>query len=286
MLTKYHLNYPFMENPIQYNNTFLAQIGRLHCMPEEKIEKHSHLDWYELTIVIEGEGVISTNDEPVSVSKGDIYLSFPGDFHEIVSSYDKPLKYDFFSFNTKNPIIKKELKKIVLQTHFCKQRLFRDEAVSSAVSFCISEISSNKKYQTEVLSLALEETLFLIIRNFDENKENSSRLSINANDELCFQIMHYIDTHIYSIESLSKLSNVFGFNYSYLSKLFKTTTGRTISDYYQTRRLDAAKLLIFEKKLKINQIAELLNYSSLYSFSKAFKNRYHISPSHYLRYQK
>ena len=282
MKTKYHLSYPFIENPVQYHNTLLVQIGRRHCMPEEKIEKHSHLDWYELTIVIEGEGIILTNDEPVNVSKGDIYLSFPCDFHEIVSSSDKPLKYNFFSFNTKNELIKKELKRIALQTHFCEQRVFRDESVSSAVSFCVSEISTNKKYKTELLSLTLEKTLFLIIRNFDENKTKHTRLNVNANDELCFQIMHYIDTHIYSIENLSELSNVFGFNYSYLSKLFKNTVGKTISNYYQTKRLGAAELLMSEKKLKISQIAELLNYSSLYSFSNAFKSKYGISPSHYL----
>ena len=56
----------------------------------------------------------------------------------------------------------------------------------------------------------------------------------------------------------------------------------SFSDYYQTRRLDMAKLLILEKKLKINQIAETLNYSSLYSFSKAFKSKYGGSPSRYL----
>ena len=282
MQKKYHLNYRFSEQPVLYNDTRLIQIGRRHCSPDEIIEKHVHINWYELTIAIEGSGTIITNDEPVNISKGDIYLSFPCDFHEIISSSDAPLKYDFISFNSNNPTIKKELKRIVYETYFCEQRVFRDEAVSSAVSLALSEISLKKKYHTEVLSSVLEQTLFLIIRNFDKNKNEHKKLSINAADELCFQIMHYIDTHIHAITNLADLSRVFRFNYSYLSKLFKNTTGKTISDYYQTRRLDTARLLIIEKKLKINQIAETLNYSSLYSFSKAFKSKYGVSPSHYL----
>ena len=57
----------------------------------------------------------------------------------------------------------------------------------------------------------------------------------------------------------------------------------TISDYYHTRRLDAARMLINEKKLRVTQIAEMLNYSSLYSFSTAFKNKFGASPREYLK---
>lgn len=281
MQKKYHLNYRFEDQPSMYKDIHLEQIGRRHCSPREIIGKHAHINWYELTIAIDGKGTVITNDEPKTISKGDIYLSFPGDFHEIISSSEDPLKYDFLSFSTKNLSLKKELKKIVAETLSCDQRIFRDDAVRSAVSFAISEISSDKKYCTEVLSSILEQILFLVIRNFDENKKEYKKKNINAADELCFQIMHYIDTHIHSITSLSNLSRVFRFNYSYLSKLFKNTTGRSISDYYQTRRLDMARLLILEKKLKIHQIAETLNYSSLYSFSKAFKSKYGVSPSNY-----
>lgn len=282
MQKKYHLNYRFEDQSSMYKDIHLEQIGRRHCSPGEIIGKHAHIDWYELTLAIDGEAIVATNDEPKTISKGDIYLSFPGDFHEIISSNEAPLKYDFLSFSTKNPVLKKEFKKIVSETLTCDRRIFRDDAVRSAVSFAISEISSDKKYRTEVLSSILEQVLFLVIRNFDENKKEYKKKNINAADELCFQIMHYIDTHIHSITNLSDLSRVFRFNYSYLSKLFKNTTGRSISDYYQTRRLDMARLLILEKKLKIHQIAETLNYSSLYSFSKAFKSKYGVSPSHYL----
>ena len=281
MQKKYHLNYRFSDQPVLYNDTHLIQIGRRHCAPDEIIEKHAHIDWYELTIAIEGKGTVITNDKAESISKGDIYLSIPGDFHEIISSNDAPLKYDFISFKSDNSTIKKELRKIVSDTYFCDLRVFRDDAILSAVSLAISEISSKKKYYIEILSSTLDQLLYLMLRNFDKNKVNHKTKSINAADELCFQIMHYIDTHIYSITNLADLSHVFRFNYSYLSKLFKSTTGKTISDYYQTRRLDMAQLLIIENKLKIRQIAETLNYSSLYSFSKAFKNKYGISPSHY-----
>ena len=283
MHKKYHLNYSFIETPVYYKDTMLIQLGRLFCMPSETIEKHAHINWYEITLVSDGEGVILTNDIPSNVSKGDIYLSYPGDFHEIRSSADNPLKYDFFAFNTKNPEMKKELKNIISTMYYYEQRIFKDELIHSTVSAAIAEISSKQEHYSDILCSLFEQTLFYLIRNFKISKNPPQHIHTVPSEELCFQIMHYIDTHIYSIERLSVLAEKFKYNYTYLSDLFKKTTGNTIANYYNTRKLDAARLLLNEKKFKINQVSEMLNYSSLYSFSKAFKNKYGISPKYYMQ---
>lgn len=280
---KYHIDYSFLENPILYGDTMLIQLGRLYCTPSFSTDKHAHINWYELTIVTEGEGIILTNDIPETVKKGDIYLSYPGDFHQILSSKTNPLKYDFFSFNSKAPEIKDKFRRISESTrHYC-QRIFRDEQIASTVSTAIREILSKQPYHNEILTSLFEQILFYILRDFSSIKVSPQKKHTLSADELCFQLMHYIDTHIYSIESLSVLSEKFNYNYSYLSDVFKKTTNNTLANYYRSRRLDAAQLLLNEGVLKINQIAELLKYSSLYAFSKAFKEKYGISPKHYLK---
>lgn len=264
----------------------LVQLGRLYCSPGEEIAKHAHIDWYELTVVTDGEGVIATNDVPTKVKRGDIYLSHPGDFHQIVSSTDKPLKYDFFSFNTKNPEIRAELKRIVTTDCSYDDRVFSSSQIVSSVSLAIAELSSKLSYSSEILSCIFEEILYLIVRNFNSQEALSESKRSHSADKLCLQIMHYIDTHIYTIDNLTVLSEKFSYNYSYLSNMFKKCTGDTILNYYQTRRLDAAKLLLNEGKVKVNHVAEMLKYSSLYSFSKAFKNKFGISPKHYAMQQR
>ena len=72
-----------------------------------------------------------------------------------------------------------------------------------------------------------------------------------------------------------------GYSYGYLSALYKKTTSNTLSDYYRNKKLELAKHLVIEKKLKIGEIAEILNYSSVYAFSKAFKNKFGVSPEKY-----
>ena len=77
-----------------------------------------------------------------------------------------------------------------------------------------------------------------------------------------------------------KLLDQFNYNYNYLSALFKKTTGKKISEYYQSRRLETARTLLNSKK-KIGEVSEMLNYSSPFAFSKAFKRSFGVSPKQY-----
>ena len=62
-------------------------------------------------------------------------------------------------------------------------------------------------------------------------------------------------------------------------------TDSTLADYYRNRRLEAARLLIAQGDLSITHIADLLNYSSIYTFSRAFKDKYGVSPEQYRKGQ-
>lgn len=283
-MNKYHIDYHYLDAPFYFGNTLFVQLGRLWFSPSGRIGKHAHGSLYELTVVTDGRGTVYTNDVPTEVSKGDIYLSYPGDFHEIRSSENEPMKYDFFAFNTKNEKLSEELKGIS-SLYGYDNRVFHDSGVSTAVSNAIAEYNSKQDYREEILSLIFEQIIYYTVRNFHAEKSVlQSKYTVSA-DELCYQIMHYIDVNIYDIENLSELSEIFSYNYSYLSDVFKRTTGNTLTLYYQTRRLDTAALLLAEKRLRINQISEMLRYSSLYSFSKAFKAKFGVSPKNYSKEQ-
>ena len=130
-----------------------------------------------------------------------------------------------------------------------------------------------------MLADILNQIVIYLIRDFQRKKGSYVYPSVNAAEILCYQIMYYIDTHIFALKNLTELSHFTNYNYSYLSTLFKKTTGRTVLEYYQESKLKTARCMIQEKKLKIGEIADLLNYSSVYAFSKAYKKKYGISPA-------
>ena len=83
------------------------------------------------------------------------------------------------------------------------------------------------------------------------------------------------------MDCLSRLSEITGYSYNYMSNIFKKNTSTTLLEYFHAKRMKTAKLLLAENKRSVSQIAELLGYSSIYTFSRAFKKQYGISPSDY-----
>ena len=87
------------------------------------------------------------------------------------------------------------------------------------------------------------------------------------------------------MKKLEELGEVMGYSYGYLSALYKKTTSNTLADYYKNKKLEIARLLVMERNLKMGEIAEKLNYASVYAFSKAFKNHFGSSPENYCKIQ-
>ena len=281
--TNFHFDKRFMDNAPVFGDTVLYQIGRLHSNSRTKVDTHIHGDLYELTVVTDGCGVITTNGVPVEVSRGDIYLSFPCDTHKIESDREKLLKYDFFAFNTVAPKLREQLEQIVLDHSSAESRVFRDERVSSLVGNAISEFDRELFGSKELLENIFSQILIYTVRSFCE-KNTSSRVGHFTNAEtLCYRLMNYIDTHIYTMKKLDELTEVMGYSYGYLSALYKKTTSNTLAAYYREKKLEIARLLVCENHLKVGEISEMLNYTSVYAFSKAFKKRFGLSPENYLK---
>ncbi|MBQ8356818.1 MAG: helix-turn-helix domain-containing protein [Clostridia bacterium] len=280
--TRYHLNRSHIKEPLRFGDTLLYQIGRLHCAEDLEIKVHGHLNWFELTVVTDGRGTVSTNGVAVPVERGDIYLSFPGDFHGILSDKDKPLKYDFFAFNTVSPDLGAELEELTRTALSADRRVFRDERVRTLVADAIAEIGGTDGYAERILTVVMEQIILYVLRNF-RTMQVQKRNFVGKQEELCYRMMHYIDTHIYTMQGLSDLAQAMCYHYSYLSEVFCKVTSETLLHYYRTRRLEAARLLLSEERLSVGEVADLLHYASIYTFSRAFKEAFGISPARYRR---
>lgn len=278
----YHLNHAYWETPLEFHGVYVAQIGRQYCKSGAVIRPHVHTDLFELTIVTDGEGIVTTNGVEAKVKKGDIYLSLPCDVHMIQSDGEKLLKYDFFAFKVSGSQFDAEFNMILQTYRDAHQRVFSDNRIDQLIANAIAELNSENVFSNEILESVFNQVLIYVIRSFKQ-KTVTATLNKSKSEILCYKLMNYIDTHIYTMKTLTELSAVTDYSYGYLSALFKKTTSISLASYYCKKKLDAAKLLILEEKLTATQIAELLNYSSVYAFSKAFKKEFGASPKKFKR---
>ena len=278
---EFHLNKSFSKKPLDFEGICVFQIGRLYCNAETVIDTHWHTDLFELTIVTEGEGTVTTNGVPVNVKKGDIYLSLPSDAHKIESDSKELLKFDFFAFTCNVESFHNELEKISKNHHLSNKRIFKNDQIFRLIGNAIAELNDIKEYSNELLASIFRQIIIYTIRGFSDIEPSTYPSAVSESEILCYKIMNYIDTHIYSIKNLTELSKMTDYSYGYLSAIFKKTTNNTISDYYHNRKLETARMLLLEDGLKIIEISEMLNYSSVYALSKSFTKHFGVSPRNY-----
>lgn len=91
------------------------------------------------------------------------------------------------------------------------------------------------------------------------------------------RLMNYIEENIYNNIDISYLAHLVGLNTNILKNIFSCLTGISIQEYIRYRRLSLATKDILNGE-SITDVALKYQYSSLSSFTRAYKNFAGISP--------
>jgi AraC-like DNA-binding protein len=77
------------------------------------------------------------------------------------------------------------------------------------------------------------------------------------------------------------LSDMLGYNYTYLANTFSEQEGITLERYFITQRVERVKELIMYEDLSLSQIADELNFSSVSHLGQQFKKVSGIPPAEF-----
>ena len=86
------------------------------------------------------------------------------------------------------------------------------------------------------------------------------------------KIITIVEADLTADLSLNALATTLNVSASYLSTLFKKETGKTLTDYVNSRRVEYAKKLLKTTNLQIQTVAGLCGIDDVHYFSKMFKN--------------
>ena len=80
---------------------------------------------------------------------------------------------------------------------------------------------------------------------------------------------------------MAMVSNYVSMNYSLFSIEFKNYTGMNFVNYLKEIRIKAAKRLLENTELRIQEVGKMVGYENDKQFMKIFKNICGVSPSEY-----
>jgi len=95
------------------------------------------------------------------------------------------------------------------------------------------------------------------------------------------EVVEYLDSHYNERYNRHELAEKFGLNADYMGQLFKKTTGKNISAYINTNRIDASKDLLSNTSAKVIDIAYHVGFDNLTHFYRFFKKQTELTPSEY-----
>lgn len=98
---------------------------------------------------------------------------------------------------------------------------------------------------------------------------------------LVAKLKAYIEGHLDEELSLVRLAEIVYLNPTYLSRLFKQQSGQGVSQYITELRLNRAKDLLRDSRLKIHEIALKVGFDSATSFGRFFKRELNRTPQEY-----
>lgn len=255
-------------------------------------ERH---DFWEMVYVDSGTVNAVTDGHGRTLGQGQVIFHRPMELHAHVSDKKAPNNMLVVSFTTNSPAMEFFDKKVFTlgKTEKTLISLFIKEATNALGG--ISGEYSNKTPldfksapfgSLQLLDCYLTEFLLVLKRVGDESGEVMKRsdttreLGESSTSEL---IVGYLKENVYENVTLSDLCTKFYMGKSHLCELFSEYTGESPIEYFARLKMSEAKKLLLRDDLSVSKISDMLGYSSIHNFSRAFKNSVGVSPTAYKR---
>lgn len=221
-----------------------------------RFDTHIHRS-FEIYTQVEGQSKIVIEDKEYILSKGEAVLIFPYQYHS----------YDYIGSS--------EYRLIIF-------------SISLVPDFNgIDRIPNNNKFNFSLPENPAMDNLFLkqglaysICGSFDIDRCYSKRKSSFLNDGLV-TVLIYINKNYKQNCLLRDAVNEVGYEYTYISKMFKKSTGMTFNQYINRLRIHEGQNLLKKTTLGVSEIATECGFNSLRSFNRKFVEIVGTTPTKY-----
>jgi AraC-like DNA-binding protein len=272
-----------------FHSIYYFEFGKDFSHPPEK-----HGFW-EMVYVDSGEISAVTDGLGRTLCQGQVIFHRPSEIHAHVSNRIVPNNMLVVSFSTKSPAMEFFDRKIftldktakTLLTLFIKEaRLALGEIPAEYGNKNPLDFSSAPFGSLQLLECYLTEFLLLLKRGGENlgTRVERSGVSRELGQSSIFElVVSYMEENLYSPITLADLCGRFFMGKSQLCKLFNDQTGEGPIEYYNKLKMSEAKKLLLRDELSVSRISDMLGYSSIHNFSRAFKKSVGFSPSEYRR---
>jgi AraC-like DNA-binding protein len=248
-------------------------------------------NFFELIYVVDGTGIQVINDNTFQYRKGNLFLVTPQDVHSFEIA--TPTKFFFLRFN--EYYIKENSQngqsETVLRMEYILQNASHRPGcilkntidkplIASLIESIIQELDNQQIYHQKIIEQIVNTIITIVARNIALKLPKNIK---ETTGEMVLEILHYIQENIYNPKQLKaeRVSEHFNISLNYLGKYFKKQTGETLQEYIANYKLRLIETRLLNSDMRINEIADELNFSDESHLNKVFRKHKGMNPSEF-----
>ncbi len=251
---------------------FFSRHSRNSLLKQTSKVKHHR---FVMIIILEGSGDVCVDERIFHCEGGHMLLLFPFQFHHYLSFPQSEIRWLFCTFELKEPSVLEPLKN---RLRPITPKIF------DMIREIVEEVPTSQPYSPEqatMLQLRLALVLHQLLCTDSDSPKPSPAPVVGEGAILLDKVHQYIYKNISREFSIQELAHHVGYSESHLRNLFRNLMLMSLGRYINELRLRKATGLLHQGDLNISQVAEMSGYSSLFSFSRAFRRALDCSPSKY-----
>jgi len=265
-------DYVFSNEFYQGNDAIVYTCGREECIPGHSYGPVAR-SGYMIHYVISGKGIYRKQDKTYSIGEGDAFLIVPGELIYYEADRSDPWVYTWIGFQG----IK--IRDYLSRTTLLEQPVFRYDR-DSRIRICHDKMYQASQLRTNndmAMNSVLYEYLFLLAEKFPQ-----TQISPEKRRSVCVrEALEYIELHFESDISIQQIAAHLYVSRTYLHRIFKEATGRSLKDHLIDFRMKKACWYLAQTDYPVAVIARSVGYEDPLYFSKLFRQKKGLPPTAY-----
>lgn len=246
---------------------------------------HRH-NGYEIYLFLGGSIYLNAEDKSFKLNPGDVILLPPSTTHNMRSADDGTSYYERVILNVKQSVFER-----LSTPHTDLSSCFYERSAepihlsdNEVKQFCelSQRIIDAKERKCFGADVEIDACMMLLLILLNSSSRSVQIPRKNIMPQIVKDVMRYISDNLAEDLSLTKLSETFYHNSTYISSLFKKHTGLTLREYIIDLRIEEAKRLLLSGA-NVSDTCHKSGFSDYSNFIRTFTKATGISPGKYAK---
>ncbi|WP_044211057.1 AraC family transcriptional regulator [Flammeovirga sp. OC4] len=231
-------------------------------------EKGRVLQEYQLLYIVEGSGVLETENTKSTIQKGNLIFLRPGEWHRYKPQVSSGWTEYYIGFNGE------WMNNVVKQLTFAETQKIELESSAQVTSlfYQLFEVVQKQDMGYQKIGAGIILQLIGVIIQLTKKRNDLGR-----GEKIVELAKMKMQEALYEEIDFKEFCEEYNVSYSYFRKAFKEYTGLAPLQYHLNLKIIRAKELLIGHEKKVKEVAYELGFNSVYYFSRLFKQKVGVS---------